>query len=134
MTSQPRITASPDYQSDIDESISFYVVTADSARAAAGLQAAAARLFRVGDNGVEFPDDEAMYAAEDSVNTPNYVSDVEARSDGACVDLDTKGETPAPASHPHRGTAPGRRHRGSRATDDASRWLTRAAADLVGSR
>ncbi len=36
-----------------------------------------------------------MYAAGDSVYTPNFVSEVETRSDGACLWIDTKGGTDA---------------------------------------
>ncbi|GAA1767309.1 hypothetical protein GCM10009712_14460 [Pseudarthrobacter sulfonivorans] len=68
----------------------FLIVTEDADKAAAGLQAASPRLFRVNGRGQEV--DLATHDPNDY--TPNWVSDVYITSEGLVIYVDTKGDLP----------------------------------------
>jgi hypothetical protein len=96
MTSHPGYSVSPEFSDYREDDATFFVVTSQIDAAQSALQAASERLYRVGDDGVEFPDEAAMSVAGDTVYTPNYVGDPVVRSDGVCIYLDTKGESAPP--------------------------------------
>jgi hypothetical protein len=96
MTSHAGYAVSSDFSEYREDDATFFVVTSQIDAARSALQAAAERLYRVGDDGVELPDEAAMSAAGDMVYTPNYVGDPMVRSAGVCLYLDTKGESAPP--------------------------------------
>jgi hypothetical protein len=73
-----------------ETSPTFLIVTDDADKAAAALQAASPRLFRVNGRGQEV--DLATHDPYDY--TPNYVSEVFITAEGLVIDVDTKGELP----------------------------------------
>lgn len=71
----------------------FLVVTEDTDKAAAALQAATPRLMRVGGRGQEV-DISADFSGDPYDNTASYVSDVYVTPEGLVIDIDTDGDLP----------------------------------------
>lgn len=71
----------------------FLVVTEDTDKAAAALQAASPRLMRVGGRGQEV-DISAHFSGDPYDNTASYVSEVYVTPEGLVINIDTDGDLP----------------------------------------